>query len=46
MKEILRRRENLDIGTVRKPLPNLIAEDMPQVAKCIQMIDEAIEKYC
>ena len=46
MKEILRRRENLDIGTVRKPLPNLIPEDMPKVAKCVQMIDEAIEKYC
>lgn len=46
MKEILRRRENLDIGTVRKPLADLIPEDMPQVAKCVQMIDEAIEKYC
>ena len=46
MKEILRRRENLDIGTVRKPLPNLIPADMPQVAKCVQMIDDAIEKYC
>ena len=30
MKEILRIRENLDIGGVRKPLPNLFPEDMDQ----------------
>ena len=46
MKEILRIREGLDIGGVRKPLPNLFPEDMEQVKKCAKMIDEAIAKYC
>ena len=46
MKEILRIRENLDIGDVRKPLPNLFPEDMDQVKKCAKMIDEAIAKFC
>lgn len=46
MKEILRIRENLDIGGVRKPLPNLFPEDMEQVKKCAKMIDEAIAKFC
>ena len=46
MKEILRIRENLDIGGVRKPLPNLFPDDMDQVKKCAKMIDEAISKFC
>ena len=46
MKEILRIREGLDIGGVRKPLTNLIPEDMEQVKKCAAMIDEAIKTYC
>ena len=46
MKEILRIRENQDIGGVRKPLPNLFPEDMDQVKKCAKMIDEAIAKFC
>ncbi len=46
MKEILRIRENLDIGGVRKPLPNLFPEDVEQVKKCAKMIDEAIAKFC
>ena len=46
MKEILRIREGLDIGGVRKPLPNLFPEDMEQVKKCAKMIDEAIAKFC
>lgn len=46
MKEILRIRENLDIGGVRKPLPNLFPEDVDQVKKCAKMIDEAIAKFC
>ncbi len=46
MKEILRIRENLDIGSVRKPLPALVAEDMPQVKKCAEMIDKAIADFC
>lgn len=46
MKEILRIRENLDIGGVRKPLANLFPEDMEQVRKCAKMIDEAIAQFC
>ena len=46
IKEILRRREGLDIGGVRKPLASLIPEDMAQVETCVKMIDEAIAKYC
>lgn len=46
IKEILRIREGMNIGGVRKPLPELIPEDMEQVKKCAAMIDDAIEKYC
>ncbi len=45
MKEILRRRENLDIGTVRAPLPDLVQDDLPRVEACCRMITEAIERY-
>ena len=44
--EILRIRENLNIGGVRKPLPEIIPEDMKQIKKCASMIDEAIKKFC
>ncbi|MEG2037843.1 MAG: dihydrodipicolinate synthase family protein, partial [Ruthenibacterium sp.] len=44
MKEILRKREKLDIGGVREPLPNLVPQDMPQVEKCAAMIGAALEK--
>lgn len=43
MKEIIKIREGLDIGTVRKPLPTLVPEDMEQVKKCAAMIDQAIK---
>jgi len=46
MKEILRIREGIDIGGVRKPLAALSEEDFPQVKKCAEMIDRAIKKYC
>lgn len=46
IKEILRIRENLNIGGVRKPLPEIIPEDMKQMKKCASMIDEAIKKFC
>lgn len=45
IKEILRIREGMDIGSVRKPLPALIPEDMEQVKKCADMVDKAIERY-
>lgn len=46
MKEIMRIRDGLDIGGVRKPLPDIIPEDMDQIKKCAKMIDEAIERFC
>lgn len=46
MKEILRIREGLNIGGVRKPMPEIIPEDMEQIKKCAAMIDEAIAKFC
>ncbi|MBS6396351.1 MAG: dihydrodipicolinate synthase family protein [Clostridiales bacterium] len=46
MKEILKIREGIELGGVRKPLPNLIPEDMEQVKKCAAMIDDAIRSYC
>lgn len=46
MKEIIRRREGLDIGSVRKPLAALVPEDMEKVEKCLAMIQEAVAKYC
>lgn len=46
IKEILRIRENMNIGGVRKPLPEIIPEDMKQIKKCASMIDEAIKKFC
>lgn len=46
IKEILKIREGIDIGSVRKPLPALVPEDMEQVKKCAGMIGEAIKKFC
>lgn len=46
IKEVLRRREGLDIGGVRAPLANLEPGDLPQVETCCRMIDEAIAKFC
>ena len=45
IKEILRIREEMDIGSVRKPLPALVPKDMEQVKKCANMVDKAIEQY-
>ena len=44
MKEILRR-DGMDIGTVRAPLPNLVASDMDVVSCAQQMIEAAVQKY-
>ena len=45
IKEILKIREGLDIGGVRKPLPSLVPEDMDQVRRCADMIDKAMQKF-
>lgn len=44
MKEILRRRENLDIGGVRAPLPNLAESDFAVAGEAAGMIDAAIKR--
>lgn len=43
MKKILKWK-GINIGTVRKPLADLIPEDDEKIQKCIQMIDESIAK--
>ena len=45
IKEILRRKHNVDIGSVRAPLAELIPEDLPIVDACVAMIQEAEKKY-
>ncbi|MCR4675715.1 MAG: dihydrodipicolinate synthase family protein [Sphaerochaetaceae bacterium] len=42
MKEIIKIRDGIDLGGVRNPLFNLVAEDMDCVRRCKTMIDEAI----
>lgn len=46
MKKVMELREGLLLGSVRAPLAPIIPEDMPQIAKCAGMIDEAIKRYC
>lgn len=46
MKEILRRREGLDLGGVRAPLANLFPQDEAVVEAAREMIDDAIRRYC
>lgn len=42
MKEILRLREGICLGGVRRPLPGLAPEDGPVVEQCCEMIREAL----
>ena len=46
IKEIMERREGLKLGGVRKPLTAVTQEDMSKITKMIEMIDEALGKYC
>jgi len=45
IKEILRRRDGVDCGGVRKPLFSLVKEDEPIIEECVKLIDEAYKKY-
>ena len=45
IKEVLRRRENVDLGGVRAPLYNLVPEDEAVVEKAAALIDSAMKKY-
>ena len=42
-KEILRLRENIDIGDVHKPLPQFISADIPIINACVDMINNAVK---
>ncbi|MCD8124519.1 MAG: dihydrodipicolinate synthase family protein [Lachnospiraceae bacterium] len=44
-KEILRRRTGIDVGGVRAPLSDLVPEDMPKIAACVALIDEAMARW-
>lgn len=46
IKAILRLREGLELGGVRKPMPALTENDMNLVKECADMIEKAIQKYC
>lgn len=46
IKTILHKQGGPDIGGVRKPLVNLVESDLLIAEKCVQMIADAISKYC
>lgn len=46
IKEILRINENLDMGSVRKPLVAVSDNDITTIKEAAAMIKTAIEKYC
>ena len=46
IKEILRKLEGVDCGSVRLPLAELIEADYPIVDECVEMIKAATAKYC
>lgn len=45
IKEMLRRREGLDLGGVRAPLAGVLPEDEPVIERCCRMIDGAISAF-
>ena len=44
-KELLRRLYDLDLGLVRAPMPQLLAEDEPVLKKCQQLLEETISYW-
>ena len=46
MKKIMELREGLRLGSVRKPMPALIPEDMPKVEATAAHISAAIARFC
>lgn len=45
IKEVLRRREGIDLGGVRAPLPNLAAKDEAVITRATTLIEAAIQKW-
>ena len=46
IKKVLEINEGLSLGGVHRPMPNLIAEDLPKVEAAAARIRAAIEKFC
>ncbi len=46
MKEIIKRREGLNLGSVRKPLPAVEECDLEIIAEAASLIDSAIAEFC
>lgn len=45
IKKVMELREGIYLGGVRKPLADIVEDDMPKVLECVHMIDEAVEKW-
>lgn len=46
IKEVMERREGIKLGGVRKPLTAVAQDDMSKITKIVEMVDEALGKYC
>ncbi len=46
IKEMLRINENLDLGGVREPLPQLVESDYEIAREAAAMVKDAVAKYC
>ena len=46
IKEMLRINEDLDLGGVREPLPQLVEADLPIAQEAARMVKEAVAKFC
>ncbi len=45
IKELLRRRDGLDLGGVRSPLPGLVPEDEPRLEECAHTLDRLYAEF-
>ena len=45
IKEVMKKREGLDIGGVRKPQAAVIPEDQPVIDHAAELIDKAMETF-
>ena len=46
IKKVLEINHGLQLGGVRAPLAPIVEEDMPQIQKCAEMIQKAIQAHC
>ncbi len=45
IKEVIKQRDGLDVGGVRAPMADIVAEDMPQIAKVVELINNTYKKW-